>query len=386
MNVAKISEDGDDKILEHNFFYDATFQVLAPHRGMATYLNEFINALKRNEVLMTGLAPSHFKLINTSHIVTYGFRNILLWEQFSIPAFLTKTRVDAFIFPYNTGPVFKQISTASVLIVHDLIFMEPVGNVPSSRSLKQFIGRVYRRFTVPRIIRRASYIITVSEYSKQKITKRFAIDHSKVTVIPNSIDTRMKVVEETLERKYFLNVGGDAPHKNVVFLIRAYSKLPVAIKGAYSLKLVGISNKANKVRLLKTIRKLGEQENIFIEPFIDTEALIKLYRETLLFIFPSLVEGFGIPILEAMKYGCAIVSSNRSCLPEVCGNAAFYFDPTSIESCVEAITLALRDKAKRDLKIENASNQLEMFSRGNFEKKVNNWYNEFKQRCSISYI
>lgn len=363
---------------EPAIYYDASFQIVAPHRGMATYLNGFLDALSQIGENITGLAPRGLSVKKKNRIVLFGFKNILLWEQFSISRFIKRNKVSCFIFPYNTGPFVTNVSCTSVLFVHDLIFMESLSAVPLSSSLKQTVGRFYRRLTSPAMIKKANFIITVSEYSKSKILDRFPLSSPRITVIPNCIDTVDKAaIENAGERgNYFLNIGGDAPHKNTEFLIRGYSALPLEIKKLYSLKIGGVSNSSNKRKLIGLIMQLNEDANIHIEEFVRPEDMEALYKNAFLFIFPSLTEGFGIPLLEAMKYGCTIVCSNTSSMPEVCGKAAFYFNPTNQQSFVGAVVDACTNSNLRIVKKKEAAKQIDYYSRQNFNLKVQDWFNE----------
>lgn len=361
-----------------NIYYDATFQILAPHRGMATYLNGLVNALSSHGEHLKGLAPSGVKSVENKNVTRFGFKNILLWEQLSLSKFINNHAVDLLILPYNTGPIFMPLHCKTVLILHDLIFMEPLSKIPLSKNPKQIIGRFYRRATVPRIVRKSDFIITVSEYSKSKIIEHFKIDDQKIAVLPNCIDVGNKDNEfcEVVTQSYFLNVGGDAPHKNTVFLIKGYAMLPADIKAKYGLKIVGISNPKNRNKLLQLISSLNEEANIIIENFVDDEELEKLYRNAFIFLFPSLTEGFGIPLLEAMKFGCSIACSNTSSMPEVCKEAAFYFNPCELQDFVDTVTLACNNNELRLAKKMQAIKRVQFYSRNNFNKKVIDLFNK----------
>jgi glycosyltransferase involved in cell wall biosynthesis len=360
---------------KERIFYDATFQILSPKRGMATYLNNLLEAFALGGEQVTGIASSGLVNSQKENVIYVGLKNFVLWEQFSIPAFIKKNRVKLFVFPYNTGPVYFAIKCKSVLILHDLIFMEPFSKIPLSSNLKQIIGRFYRITIGPRMVKKTDLIITVSEYSKKKIIEKFNIKADKITVIPNSIDVscEKQATPENLTRDFFLDVGGDAPHKNTAFLIRGYSMLPQEIKNRYSLKIVGVTNLSNKKELIRLIESVGEERNISVEKFLEDEQLIELYQKSFLFIFPSLIEGFGIPLLEAMKFDCTIVCSNTSSMPEVCDEAAFYFDPTDLQSFVVAITYACNNTELRQSKRQHAIKQLNYYSRENFNRKALDW-------------
>lgn len=357
--------------------YDATFQILAPHRGMALYISQFIEALSTENREITGIAPTGTLAAEGKTVKSFGFKNILLWEQFSINKNLKENVPDVFIFPYNTGPVFFRPKTKYILILHDLIFMEPLNKIPFSKNLRQIIGRLYRYLVVPKMIRKAHHIITVSEESKRKIIKKFG-KKNNISVIPNSIDISDKSLNPPWhEREYFLNVGGDAPHKNTAFLIHGYSNLNAAIKEKFPLKIVGISNVGSRRHYNNLIRSLNEQNNIILEPYLDKEELVKLYQKAKLFVFPSLLEGFGIPLLEAMKYGCTILCSNVNSMYEVCGNAAYYFDPLSLEDFKEKVLEAINNVNEVPDMVSKAAKRLENYSKENFVKKVEKWTYEY---------
>jgi glycosyltransferase involved in cell wall biosynthesis len=134
-----------------------------------------------------------------------------------------------------------------------------------------------------------------------------------------------------LAENYILYVGNFYPHKNLKRLVLAFRKLIRETNADYSLVLVGGNN-------------YSEEDKIIITGYVDDNRLNNLYRRADLYVFPSLYEGFGLPALEAMKRGVAVVSSNASCLPEILGDAAMYFNPHSIDDIAEKIKKVLFDK------------------------------------------
>ncbi|TAE07847.1 MAG: glycosyltransferase, partial [Bacteroidetes bacterium] len=178
---------------------------------------------------------------------------------------------------------------------------------------------------------------------------------------------------------YFLTVSGDAASKNFSFLCDAYLALPIDIIKRFKLVAVG-SFSSNSIASAKNkFLKAGLLESLVIFQGIDDKKLIQLYKNCELFIFPSLFEGFGIPLVEAMTYGCLILSSNTSVMPEICGTAAKYFNPKVVEELTYCIRYVINNPEEHKSMRENIPAQL---SRYTSERKLvcfNNWLTEVLQ-------
>ncbi|MDQ6706963.1 MAG: glycosyltransferase family 4 protein [Acidobacteriota bacterium] len=265
-----------------------------------------------------------------------------LWEQVYLPAALRGRMLWS---PNNTGPlaVANQVCT-----FHDLIPLDrPEWFNPRFAAWCQWL--------LPRLARKVRRIISVSEFTKQRIVERCGIDASKITVIPNGVDARfhprpageIAAMRESLGiggAPYLLCVGSVEPRKNLPRLLNAWSsalaKMPedvqLVVAGAKGAPLV-FSNVAVG-KLPARVRLTG---------YVNDQQLPALYSGAMALVYPSLYEGFGLPPLEAMACGVPVITSNGTSLPEVVGDAAVLADPSDIESISEAILRVTRDESLR---------------------------------------
>jgi alpha-1,3-rhamnosyl/mannosyltransferase len=254
-------------------------------------------------------------------------------------------RVDLTIFPnFATWPTVK--SDLSATVVHDLTYLY-YPELVEPKNL-QHLRRV-----VPRTIKSADFIITVSESVKKEIAKEFHIDPTRCIVTPvppeesfaeKCNDNQLKFVRDKYtigSKKFILFLGNFEPRKNLKTLISAYAHLPPAIKDEYSLILAGgkgwKSEETQKV-LDDSIKAGADIKHIGYIESVDRPAL---YQAASLFVMPSLYEGFGIPILEAMLSGCPVVAADIPVLRETGGKAALYVNPEKVSDMARIIERAL---------------------------------------------
>jgi glycosyltransferase involved in cell wall biosynthesis len=319
--------------------YDARFS-LGQYRGMGHYLRTLI-AGRESELL--GLCATD-ESDSSLNLVASGFRFYPLWEQISIPRLLSNHKVNIFLAPYNTAPLFLPKSIKLVVIVHDLIFLD---NAPLSRSLYQNVGRIYRRFIVPRAIRRADLVLTCSQYTARHLISRFALDESRIRVIPNSIapDWFSSEPVEPATPPYILAVAGEAPSKNLNRALAAFARCRALSQDrALRFKVAGVKEKFHPAFQAESAA-LGIANYVDFLGYISESAMHRLFQQAALFIMPSLAEGFGIPILEAMASGVPVAASSATSLPEVAGTAAVYFDPYSTDDMAATMNKILSDSA-----------------------------------------
>ncbi|PRY53663.1 glycosyltransferase involved in cell wall biosynthesis [Arcticibacter pallidicorallinus] len=354
-------------------FYDASL-AFKSERGMAKFVRNLVLEIHlRSDSRIVGLVNISSSKSDVRYLFL-GKTNPIFWEQVVLPFFLRRTKPeDVMIFPYNTAPIVFPFRAKKILVVHDLIFMESFQNLKRSNSLKQNIGRIYRKFVVPKVIKNADLIITVSNFSRSQIAEKFNIEMDKIVVIPNTVDPIYKRTvgnDPSTGKQYIFNVSGEAPHKNLESLINAYSLLPNEIRSKYDLVILGVTSSESRKFFNMKISDLGLQGKIkLLSKVSDTEAK-SLYENASCFVFPSLHEGFGIPLLEAMSCDCAITCSNTSCLPEIAGNAALYFNPYSEADIAQKITKVLSDCRLADSLRLNGRLQLEKYNYHAFSKAV----------------
>lgn len=312
--------------------YDARLSI-GQYRGMGRFLRQLI-AGREEEFLglcATGESDSSLKLVSR------GFKPYPIWEQLSIPRLVKQLGIDVFLAPYNTAPLNLPKHVRLVIAVHDLIFLDPM---PKSRSSYQNLGRMYRQLVVPRAIARANAIVTVSDYTAGQLVSRFALSRDRIRVIPNTIDKEWffeTAVSREPSPKYILVVAGEAPSKNLNRAIAAFGRFRDHYKKEIvRLKIAGVKPKFHE-GFAQYARKLGVAEYIDFIGYVSDVEMRKLYLEAELFLMPSLSEGFGIPVLEAMASGVPAVISSATSLPEIGGAAARYFDPTSVDDMAGAI-------------------------------------------------
>ena len=281
-----------------------------------------------------GYAPTAGKQKQGPGIVHGGNGRYLIWQQASLPRLLKPWQPDIFLAPYNTAPLLLPHRTRLVLVLHDLILLE---NFRATTLRMQLINR-YRRRLVPLSVNRSSHVLTVSEFSRNAILKRFPA--TRITVIPCTLAEPWFIQSDPLPKEqrdnYILLVTGTPPHKNAARALRAYARyVTKAGAKAPGLRVVGLAFAGESFRAI--VRDAGLDNRVVFEPFISSAALQQLYRRAKAVLVPSLLEGFGIPVLEAMASGTPVIASRSSSLPEVGGDAIHYFDPLNEESIAAAM-------------------------------------------------
>ena len=323
--------------------FDATFAV-GNHRGMGKFTNIFLKkAAVKNDVV--ALLPTGIK--EKSKIATtekFGFKFYPLWEQVSLPWYCRKKKIHYLVCPYNTAPVFFSKRTKLILVVHDLIFLEHTINNNRESSYQKF-GRYYRRLIVPAVIKKAYSIVTVSEFSKSTIQKRFNIPQEKIHVISNTIDGgSFDTVADTYEREHYIfTVAGEALSKNLLNVIKAFALFKSDNAGKkYSLKIAGVKSTEHKY-FYEFANELKIKDFIMLLEYCTNEEIMSLYKKAKLFILGSMQEGFGIPLLEAFAVGTPVICSNTTSLPEIAGDAALFFDPSRPAEMAEKMLLLVKN-------------------------------------------
>ncbi len=272
-----------------------------------------------------------------------------LKEQFLLAYRIRKDRIDVF---HATNNWVTPICCPCPLVVtiHDIC--------PKTRpELIKLKSRVYSKFMLPYAVRAADKILTVSEYSKKEIVRFYPYAESKICVTYNGVEPIFRQarnqgeIEEVkknygVEGDYIFYVGALMKHKNVLPLVNAYKLLASFLKQKYRLLIIG-RKVPDHSKFVKEVFRSVKGEPVKIIEFVKEEDLPYLYAGATAFVFPSKHEGFGIPLVEAMASGLPIISSNATVMPEICGDAAIYFNPESVDSIKNAIEMVLLDEDLR---------------------------------------
>lgn len=225
--------------------------------------------------------------------------------------------------------------------IHDLIH---ITDACFKHTLK---ARAYAAPVLRLAARRAAHIVTVSEYSKAQIVARLGVPASKVTTIHNGVDESFHYMPQDVafqavsqftgfQEPYFLYVGSLKPYKNVSILLQAYALVRSRRRTKQKLLIVGDDPRWKKP-LLQQQSLLGLDEDVLFLSHVPSDLLPKVYAAAGALIMPSRIEGFGLPVLEAMACGTPVICSRAASLPEVGGDAVLYFDPSNPEDLAAAI-------------------------------------------------
>jgi glycosyltransferase involved in cell wall biosynthesis len=276
-------------------------------------------------------------------LVQRGPSKYLVWQQTELPRMIQRARLDVFLAPYNTAPLLLPRKTRLVLVLHDLIALEEFPDV----SLRLRVLFSIWRFLIPRAVARAHVVLTVSEYSRQQILERFPSARVEVIpcTIPDSWFGEQAVIPPALRGNYLFLVTSIEPHRNLDRALAAYAKYAAeAGEGAAELRIAGVSKRAEIVREKVAAHGLGNR--VVVEPYLSDAEMQDRVRRARAIYMPSLVEGFGIPVLEGMSTGTPVLCSNVTSLPEVGGDAPAYFDPLDVDSMANALRSVLGDDAR----------------------------------------
>lgn len=318
------------------------------------------------EVFMPAEEHPHFSCITVPDQLRSPVRNIS-WCVRRLPGVVRSLRADAIFMPAANRRLAWHYGCPSVGTVHDFSTLHVPGKYDRARMF-------YVEHVLPTLMRRLDYILTVSESSKRDIMHHAKIDESLITVTPLGYDRekfkpgdqyqaqeRMREALK-LDAPYFSYLSRlEHPGKNHVALIRAYNALRQRTDKRFLLALGGSDwNRAEVIH--EEARNSPYREDIRFLGFVSDDLIPDLYRGSIAMVYPSLYEGFGLPVLEALACGTPVVCSRCSSLPEVGGKAALMFDPADVEGLTTLMEQIAEDRTLRVRCTEKGLEQAARFS------------------------
>ncbi|KAF0126446.1 MAG: group 1 glycosyl transferase [Elusimicrobia bacterium] len=264
-----------------------------------------------------------------------------IWTQASFPLLGGRLGADFLWSPANIGPLLH--SKPQVITVFD-------GSLYHNRKWFDWKFSAYYKTVFAGYKYSANRIITCSDFSKGEIVKYLCVPPAKVDVVPAAISSSFCRVNEksVLDGRYVLSLGSRDPRKNIRSVIRAWRRVPADIKNGLRLVIAGGGNTNFAVESLGRAT-----DDVVFLGYVPDKDLPALYSNAHCFVYPSFYEGFGLPPLEAMACGCPVITSDVASLPEVCGDAAYYVDPYSIDSIVHGFREVVRNEQLRGRLVEN---------------------------------
>lgn len=285
-----------------------------------------------------------------------------LWFEFSVSRFIKRNRIDLFVSP--DGYLSLNTTIPQVGVIHDINFFHFPKTIP-------LLVRWYYNYFFPRFAIKASRIATVSDYSKQDICKNYGISPEKIDIAYNGandlfqplsvLEINNTIQELTNGFPYFVFVGAFNPRKNISRLLLAFDEFKS--KTSSKTKLVVVGEKMYGTSSMnKILEEMRFKDDVVFSGRLQVERLKTVVGSALAMTYVSYYEGFGIPLLEAMKCDVPILASNCTSIPEVAGNAAIYVDPFSIDSVVDGMVRIDSDEQLRNQLVQNGRLQRSKFS------------------------
>jgi len=340
---------------------------LIRHLAEIDNLNRYILYIDRNDTEQILPKNSNF------HVKKLYPSNYFIWEQVVLPRQAKKDGIDILHCTGNTAPIYMDRQVKLVSSIMDVMYLKDYSVLPKSTSLYQRLGRLYRRMVVPRIIKHLSKVITISNYSKYDIIKYFpTLNEEAIVVIYLATNEKFRVIDRSdatvkIKNKfgiigsYILSLGGTDPRKNTELVIEKFIELKDKCRIKENLVIVGIPN-WKQTKFYDIVNNSLCKKDIIFTDFVSEDELVLLYNCATVFLYPSLYEGFGIPLLEAMACGVPTVTSNVTSMPEIAGNAALLINPRNGEEIKESLLKVLNDKDLRDFLVKRGLEQVKKFS------------------------
>jgi len=348
--------------------------------GIGTYIRNLLKSLAEIDHanhywVLVGRDGRAFvdRLGRNFHAFTESSSVYSMRELATVSYALRRLRPDVYHSTHYVLPA--HVPCPAVVTIHDVI------HLLFPEFLKSRLAKIYARVMIGRSLRLGSRIISVSESTRDDLEDFFGVDARGVRVIYNGVDDvfrralpdqelQAKLGRFRLKRPYLLFVGNPKPHKNVENLLRAYARSLELAPGETMLACVG-DRDGESARLRYLCRSLGIEERVAFLGHVADDDLPALYQGSLAFLYPSLYEGFGLPVIEAMASRTAVITSTTAALREVAGGAADLVNPHDVEEIARAIArCTTSEEHRRELAEKGAARAAEFDWRATAERTL----------------
>jgi len=341
------------------------------HSGIGTYIKNLIPDLADNyklavlgnkNILTTFIWGKKVKIVDANYPI-YSIS-----EQLNLPKDIPYCKL--FISPHYNIPIRRIPADNRMVVVHDVNHLLDYNKI-------SLIKKMYAKFMISAAVRKSNKVITDSNFSKTEINKYIKTNNKEIKIVYCGIEGEQIAAslnsdildsiknKYRLPQKYFLYVGSIKRHKNLLAALKAFNLFNKKYSD-FHLVIIGLKYS----EFLSEPEFEGLRENVFVPGFIPDDDLPGIYANALSLVFPSYYEGFGLPPLEAMSCGCPVISSNASSLPEVCADAALYFNPNNVDEIVTAMQRIVEDKNIVKELIQKGNENIKRFSRSIFNKNI----------------
>lgn len=363
-------------------------QKLIEHIASTPDNNEYVIFLQPDSIPQWKMRDERFTIIKTP------YRWYTVSEQLFMPVHIARARVDVMHFPHFNVPLLYR--GPFIVTIHDLIILHfATERATTLGPLLYWFKHQAGQLVMRNAVKRARHILTVSEFSKKDIVEYYGINPDQVTVtyeaaeMPQSLqysdtDQQSILKKYAIYGQYVLYIGNAYPHKNLEVMIEAASQYKKT-HGTH-LKFVFVGKSDYFYERLKHLAWARNVDDITVfTGFVPDADLPVLYHNAVAYLFPSAYEGFGLPPLEAMAVGTPVISSNASCLPEILGDAALYFDPHDISGILDAIHRVMNSSEQRELLIARGLRRARQFSWQRMAEQTVSLYGKHTSKSSTEH-
>jgi glycosyltransferase involved in cell wall biosynthesis len=315
--------------------------IISQSTGISKYITELLPHLSFiKPILLTSQNYPEFNCYTIPNNLTpvhgtKGHLKRLLWTQFQLPKIYQNLKSQLLFSPIPEAPLYT--NCRFIVMSHDII---PLRFPKRFSPLTQ-----YHRYYVPQVLKQAQHILCNSQSTANDVTQFYNIPSNKITPILLACDRSHFQFLNLPTRNYFLYIGRQDPYKNLERLITAFSALPN--RNDYELWLAGPYDQRYSPLLEIQTQELGINHLVKFLNYVSYDELPIIINQAIALVFPSLWEGFGLPVLEAMACGTPVITSNISSLPEVAGDAAILINPYNIEEITAAMKIIINDSETR---------------------------------------